>query len=409
MTMGSQRDCESQRRDHVLLSIIVPVYNVAPYLDQCLNSIVEQTYRCLELILVDDGSTDGSGEICDRYAHQDSRVKVFHQPNQGVAAARKKGVEFANGSYIGFVDGDDYIDEELYEKLMESRGDFDLVTSRWIREDGEHTRMAYDKLAPEAYKTPEDIDFLLDHLVNISSSGGTFNILSGIVTYVHNKLYRASLVKTVMSQVDETITFGEDMDFLYRYLLICRSVLITEFCGYHYRIRRSSAAHSFEKGCSYLRNTCKLYESLFPVFQSHPRRENLMEQLQYKMVSMWGKAPAKMGFLPQIVAQPVIPFLDQLTGRKIALYGAGPLGCKYRYQIEKNRLCEVSLWVDEAWRDAQRAGYEVVSPEELLHQTYDFVVIAAWKEIEAISFREKLEKTGVDSKKILWKPPFLAN
>ena len=134
-----------------------------------------------------------------------------------------------------------------------------------------------------------------------------------------------------------------------------------------------------------------------------------MEQLQYKMVSMWGKAPAKMGFLPQIVAQPVIPFLDQLTGRKIALYGAGPLGCKYRYQIEKNRLCEVSLWVDEAWRDAQRAGYEVVSPEELLHQTYDFVVIAAWKEIEAISIREKLEKTGVDSKKILWKPPFLAN
>lgn len=280
---------------------------------------------------------------------------------------------------------------------------------RWIREDGERTRVAYDKLAPGPYQSREDMEFLWGHMVNISSPGGGCSLLSGIVTYMHNKLYKTDLVKRAMEGVDETITFGEDADFLYRYLLCCRSVLITEICGYHYRIRRDSAAHVRDSDCGYLRNVCKLYESLLPVFRAHPLREKLVEQLQYKMVSLLGKAPGRMEFLPRIGTSFALPFGDKLAGRQVALYGAGPVGCRYRYQMEQNRLCRVALWVDEDWASARRAGYEVDAPEELLCRAYDYVVIAAWDEEDAVSIHTKLERLGVDGKKILWKPPFRVN
>ena len=100
------------------ISVIVPIYNVKEYLNRCLDSILCQTYKNIELILIDDGSTDGSEKICDDYAKKDNRVVVYHQKNSGVSASRNKGLELATGEYIGFVDSDDYINEEMYEKLL---------------------------------------------------------------------------------------------------------------------------------------------------------------------------------------------------------------------------------------------------------------------------------------------------
>ena len=92
-----------------LISIVVHVYNVAEYLHECIDSIINQTYKNIEIILVDDGSTDNSGEICDEYAKKDNRIIVVHQENKGPNSARKKGIIIAKGNYIGFVDGDDWI------------------------------------------------------------------------------------------------------------------------------------------------------------------------------------------------------------------------------------------------------------------------------------------------------------
>ena len=103
-----------------LISIIVPVYNVEQYLEKCVNSIINQTYKNLEIILVDDGAIDTSGKMCDELAKIDSRIKVYHKENGGLSDARNYGVERATGEYIGFVDSDDYIDSEMYEKLYEA-------------------------------------------------------------------------------------------------------------------------------------------------------------------------------------------------------------------------------------------------------------------------------------------------
>ncbi|MDE7432759.1 MAG: glycosyltransferase [Lachnospiraceae bacterium] len=103
-----------------LISIIVPVYNIEKYLERCINSIINQTYKSIEIIIVDDGSTDGSGILCEEFAHKDSRIKVLHTMHLGTSNARNCGLREAKGSYIGFVDGDDYIAENMYEKLIEN-------------------------------------------------------------------------------------------------------------------------------------------------------------------------------------------------------------------------------------------------------------------------------------------------
>lgn len=103
-----------------LISIVVPVYNVEKYLEKCVKSILNQTYKNLEIILVDDGSTDNSGNMCDELAKLDDRIKVYHKENGGLSDARNYGVERATGAYIGFVDSDDYIEKEMYEKLYEA-------------------------------------------------------------------------------------------------------------------------------------------------------------------------------------------------------------------------------------------------------------------------------------------------
>lgn len=109
-----------------LISVIVPVYNVESYLEKCIESIQNQSYKSLEIILVNDGSTDSSGDICDKYAACDKRIRVIHQKNGGISSARNTGLEVANGDYIAFVDSDDYIDFKMYEDLLNILKEYNL-------------------------------------------------------------------------------------------------------------------------------------------------------------------------------------------------------------------------------------------------------------------------------------------
>ena len=105
-------------KNDILVSVILPVYNVEKYLIKCLDSVIRQTYQKLEIILVDDGSTDSSGKICDEYANKDGRIKVFHKKNGGLSDARNYGIERSTGEYLAFIDSDDYVDDDYIEFLM---------------------------------------------------------------------------------------------------------------------------------------------------------------------------------------------------------------------------------------------------------------------------------------------------
>ena len=109
----------------MMLSIIVPIYKIEEFLRQCVESILAQSFQDFELILVDDGSPDSCPEICEQYAEKDSRIKVIHKLNGGLVSARKAGLKAASGEYIGYVDGDDWIEPDFYEKLMRKAMNFD--------------------------------------------------------------------------------------------------------------------------------------------------------------------------------------------------------------------------------------------------------------------------------------------
>lgn len=140
-----------------LVSIIVPVYNNYNYIDKCLSSISKQRYKNIEVIMIDDGSTDGSADVCDCYAGADQRFRVIHQKNQGRVLARARGVKEAKGEYIGFVDGDDWIEDGMYEYLMgiALKYDVDMVTSGYI-EEGDTCRIVEDSLIEKEYRLAEE-------------------------------------------------------------------------------------------------------------------------------------------------------------------------------------------------------------------------------------------------------------
>ena len=136
-----------------LISVIVPVYKVEEYLPRCLDSIVGQTYRNLEIILVDDGSPDGCGAICDQYAEKDRRIRVIHQENAGVAAARNAALDSMTGEYIMFVDSDDWISEDavqvLYDRMMQDGSDMAIGKHANVYEDGKVDDKSYDWIKDE--------------------------------------------------------------------------------------------------------------------------------------------------------------------------------------------------------------------------------------------------------------------
>jgi len=129
-----------------MISVLVPVFNVEKYLRRCIESILSQTYKDIELILVDDGSQDCSGIICDEYAKKDSRIKVIHQENGGLSIARNSGLDIAQGEYIGFVDSDDYIHKDMYQTLYDTltKNDVDLAICNYINDDDNNTRLWKD-------------------------------------------------------------------------------------------------------------------------------------------------------------------------------------------------------------------------------------------------------------------------
>lgn len=214
------------------LSIIVPVYKVEKYLHKCIDSILNQTFRDFELILIDDGSPDNCGAICDEYAAKDGRIKVIHQENAGVSAARNAGLDIATGTYLGFVDSDDWIEPEMYEKLVdairENNRDVAICGVSYVHENSERD---YDGFVAEQELTQEDL---------ITELFGKPGILG---TGIWNKIYCSKQIASV--RFDETRRYAEDSVFLLQSFLKCPSggIKIAD-PSYHYVLRENSASHN---------------------------------------------------------------------------------------------------------------------------------------------------------------------
>ena len=212
-----------------LISVIIPVYNVEAYLDECVRSVVNQTYRNLEILLVDDGSTDRSGVLCDAWAARDPRIRVIHKANGGLSDARNAGLEDASGELFSFVDSDDWIGEDFYRILagrMAERN-ADAAVANIVRSYADHKEV-------RDFSAQEDV-FTAEKALEVYISG------NGISCEAWNKLYRRSLFDGIRFPLNR---INEDEFVTYRVIARARGVV---FCGnaeYYYRQRAGSIMSS---------------------------------------------------------------------------------------------------------------------------------------------------------------------
>ena len=216
-----------------MISIIVPVYNTAPYLNKCIESIINQTYTDLEVLLIDDCSTDGSAEILDYWAERDPRIHVMHkEKNSGVSDSRNIALRTACGEYVGFVDSDDWLEPEMFaemQKLLEVTG-ADVAFSGYNR-IGASDVLQVMVSEPSGNVLPAD-----DALMQIIPQRGTgaYNL------FTWNKVFRKKALKKDGELIlfDTRYSYGEDVLWLTRVLLNCKKIVFWQGCGYNYRADR---------------------------------------------------------------------------------------------------------------------------------------------------------------------------
>ena len=218
-----------------LISIIVPAYNIGPYLSRCLESLCCQTYSNLEIIVVDDGSTDSTAKLLDAWATRDTRIVAIHQSNAGVTCARLSGLKRASGSYIGFVDGDDMAEPDMFEIL--------LSDAKHYHADIAHC--GYQMVFPDGHI---DYYYGTGKILEQDHKKGLIDLLDGkmIEPGLWNKLYHRSLIDKLIQdpRMDYKIRINEDLLMNFLLFSYAHSSVFRDKCKYHYILRKGSAATS---------------------------------------------------------------------------------------------------------------------------------------------------------------------
>ena len=202
------------------VSIVIPVYNCGMLIERCVKSILNQTFKDFELIIVNDGSKDDTAQKCDKLAAQDSRIRVFHNKNKGVSNARNTGMNNAKGRYIQFVDADDYIKPEMTEMLVDAME----------REEADLVICGYTKFQDGKMKKIANGNYIYD-LKNDSASHFFDLYNNWLINMPWNKLYKKSLIK---KKFNESMNLGEDLIFNLDYMLGVDKIAVMDYCGYEY-------------------------------------------------------------------------------------------------------------------------------------------------------------------------------
>lgn len=214
------------------VSIIIPIYNVEKYLPRCIKSVFEQTYSDMEIILVDDGTKDRSGEICDRYAQIDNRVKVIHKENEGLSSARNAGIDIATGDALFFLDSDDYLSKDCVEKcvnmLIEREAEISIVQMMYISENTNE--------AIKSFENEKIYEFNSEQAIEISLYQKLYTCCAPA------KLYKRSVVANIRFPIGR---ISEDLATCHLFLNNAKKIIYSNYYGYYYRQRRNSIMHVF--------------------------------------------------------------------------------------------------------------------------------------------------------------------
>lgn len=382
------------------LSVIVPIYNSEEYLTECIDSIIGQKFCNMEILLLDDGSTDGSGELCDRYARNDRRVRVIHMENGGLPNARKVGAGEARAAWLTYVDSDDRIETDMYENLMSRMAqcdiDVDMVTSGLIFEKPGSARKVYDSVPCGVYGR-EGIAHTITPNMMRSYITGKYGVVNSAVA----KLYRTELLRKVIYHIDNSITYGEDEALVYSFIPQCGGIIITDECYYHYRLHEGSMNHTFD------RNSFERIFRLKEYFHAAYSKLGIWEQQRpFVNFSIHSSLVSAAKSLYDIDMQAyAAPFELIPRGGRIIIYGAGKVGKNYYNELTSGRYAEVIAWVDRDYEAYAKAGYPVRSPEEIPDLQYDLILIAIEDGDTAAKIKDGICAKGISEEKVIWSPP----
>ncbi len=361
------------------VSVIVPIFNVKKYLGKCINSICEQTYSNLEIILVDDGSTDGSGELCDFYKKTDSRIVVAHQNNKGLVNARKAGILLATGELATYVDADDWIEKKHIENMVKclKENQVELVCANHTVENENFSNVGKNNISEGVYER--------DDIIDRSMYYGSFYKF-GITQYVWSKLYITSYLKKIQLIIPDDISLGEDVALTYNYLLETKKIAVVKYSGYHYCQRIESMSKNknpkFDNLILFLKNTL-LKGDNYEIFANQLNQYMKLIQLTDKMFEQSG------------------PFDDITNAKRVIVYGAGAMGKKVVQEL-KNKKVNIVAWLDKAYNITFFGQDIILNPMEFNWSdcTFDLIIIAITDEYISDEIVKDLQGNGIPQHKI---------
>ncbi len=375
------------------VSVIVPIYNMESYIQQCLDSLIAQTYQDFELIIVNDGSTDRSGEICEKYRSKFKNIEIIHKKNGGLISARIEGLHRAGGKYIAFVDADDWVDADFLEFLVSNMdsNQADIVVTGHIKEEKTRYERVINLCSSGVYEREDLVNKIFPEMLYFK---GFFEF--GILPQLWNKIYKKDILLKCYKNINTDIYVGEDIAVVYPYLLQADKLVIRDAAKYHYRRHNRSMTAAKKK--DFYVNAANLYVYLYYEFQKTEFYECMLKQLdQFLRVMVWNRSPEC--FIE--ADKNIFPFGKVPKGANIILYAAGDVGKRYYNQIQRTGYCHLTAWVDAKYDSEKLKGLGVESIDVITKRQYDYLVIAIESVDIANQIREMLVEMGVDDSKII--------
>lgn len=379
------------------ISVIVPIYNLVAYLYQCVDSIVRQSYSNLEIILVDDGSTDAALEICEYFRKSDPRIRVIAKPNGGLVSARKAGLAQASGDYVFYVDGDDWIDPDCLQSMHElaRRHEADVIAAGHMREFLGNFSSSRNLLPQGLYRGPRLREELLPQMI---SMGSYFQ--HGIKTYSWGKLYRRALISELQQRVPDEIALGEDAALVYPALLAARSVYVSDLTLYNYRHRPNSILQSTRAAPGDAPRIARAFSYMADALGAREDREHgFMEQLRaYFSALLIIRNGAFLGDAERYAQHAL--FGEIASGTKVALYNSGSFGQHVHQQLREGGFVRLVGWLDRDFRESCLLRMPVRDPATLHELDFDLLLVASLDPAVFDEAAQQLARQGLPLERI---------
>lgn len=385
---------ERKNMENILLSIIVPVYNTRDYLTTCIESILGQTYKYFEVILIDDGSTDGSASICDEYAKKDERIKVIHKNNEGIVSARKAGVELAQGRYILGVDADDWIDPNRFENVantIETTNSDIIYSSGMTMEYTDKSIVVEPKLLFKTYVGDEIAQKIFPLWIDPTKCFSESTLYPALWLWT----IKSNLLKSNINLVDDRVCRGEDLSIVWLSLLSAKTVTFIFNSTYHYRQRKESImnASAFD-----YKERKIWYQNIKKQLSEHSAPDIVMKCLMVYM---------NLNFIsydyPALIRANkglLYPYSNVKEKSNIIVYGAGKIGRYLVHSLIDSSLYNIVMWVDKNTCKPPINNYKVSSVDEIKKIKFDYIVVAVLSVSLAKEIRDMLMMLQIPKCKI---------